>query len=97
MIRWYLDLAIDGVRLVGKVWQTAPTGDAPKGGVRPPAPWVAVGMAAAWGDTDLGQTHQTRDAAMRAVVAWWDGFKKTAPGSSGELPAESMRRVESGE
>ena len=97
MIRWYLDLAIDGVRLVGKVWQTAPTGDNPKGGVRPPQPWVAVGMAAAWGDTDLGQTHPTRDAAMRAVVEWWGGFNKTAPGSPGELPAESMRRVESGE
>ena len=79
MIRWYLDLAIDGVRLVGKVWQTPPVGESPKGGVRPPSPWVAVGMAAAWGDTDLGQNHPTRAAAMQAVVDWWAGHSKTLP------------------
>ena len=79
MIRWYMDLAIDGVRLVGKVWQTSP-GEVAKGGMRPAAPWVAVGMAAAWGDTDLGQNHPTRAAAMQAVVDWWAARPKQVEG-----------------
>lgn len=73
-IKWYLDLGIVGVRIVGKVWQTAPVGELPKGGIRPPSPWCAVGMAVAWADTDLGATHATRNDAMRAVAEWWAGL-----------------------
>lgn len=85
-MRWYLDLGIVGLRVVGKVWQTAPVGEIPKGGIRPPSAWCAVGMVAAWADTDLGQSHATRAEAMRVVADWWVDFSRTAPGP-GPLPA----------
>jgi len=80
-MRWYLDIAFVGVRVVGKIWQgPPPETSGPKGGIRPASPWVAVGMAAAWCDIDLGKTHASRDDAVRAVADWWARFSKTAPG-----------------
>jgi hypothetical protein len=74
-LRWYLDLGFAGIRIVGKVWQTSPPETGTKGGIRPAAPWVAVGMAKTWADTDLGNAHSTRADAMRAVSEWWDKQK----------------------
>jgi len=79
-MRWYLDLGFVGLRLVGKVWQSPPVDDIPKGSIRPASPWVAVGMAVTWADVDLGKTHPTRSEAMQAVANWWADFSKTAPG-----------------
>jgi len=78
-MRWYLDLGFVGLRLVGKVWQSPPVDDIPKGSIRPASPWVAAGMDNVWCDTDLGKAHPTRAAAMQAVSDWWAGFSTTLP------------------
>lgn len=59
-MRWYLDLAIYGLTVAGKVWQLP-------GG--PGAQWQAMGMNAEWCDTDLG-AHATKAEAQQAVVQW---------------------------
>lgn len=69
---WYLDLAIVGRTIVGRVHQL-PAGDGSKTGpgeVRQVGKWRATGMLAAWNDTDLGSEHSTRAAAMQAVATW---------------------------
>lgn len=68
---WYLDLAIVGRTIVGKVHQLATEGDSARhGAVRQVGKWEAIGMLAAWNDTPLGSDHYTRAAAMQAVADW---------------------------
>ena len=69
MIRYYLDLAISGLTVIGRVWQDSPPNDIPHGSVRPAALWNARGMLKEWDDTDLGQ-HATRALAYKAIEAW---------------------------
>lgn len=71
MIRWYLDLAIVGRTVVGRIWQGTAKPDAPKGAIQPEATWYAVGMREAWSDTDLGNSHRGRVAAMKTVADWY--------------------------
>lgn len=79
---WYLDLAIVGRTIVGKVHQLAGEGSkAGPGEIRQVGRWQAVGMLAAWNDTDLGSDHATRVKAMRAVADWYaanEGKKASA-------------------
>jgi hypothetical protein len=68
---WYLDLAIVGRCIVGRVYQLAVEGKSAPGQVRQVGKWAAIGMKEAWSDTPLGQEHATRNAAMQAVVSWY--------------------------
>lgn len=76
MIRWYLDLAIVQTRIVGKVWQAATNEQVGPGQVRASGKWQAVGMVAAWCDTNLGAEFEKRADAMEAVATWWKEIQK---------------------
>ncbi len=77
MMRWYLDLGISGLTVIGKVWQDSPPNDVPKGSMRPAALWQARGMLHNWCDTDLG-AHATRQQAQQAVEKWHGSIDPSA-------------------
>ena len=60
-IRWFMGLAIVRNTVVGRVHQ-AP------GGIS--EPWQAYGMLEDWQDTNLGNFHTSKEAAMGAIVEW---------------------------
>jgi hypothetical protein len=72
MIRWYVDLAIVGRTIVGKVHQLTVEGKSAPGQVRQVGKWHAIGMRATWADTELGTEHATRNEAMLAVAKWYE-------------------------
>jgi hypothetical protein len=75
---WYLDLAIVGLTVVGRIHQLPTEGTAGPGQVKQVGKWTATGMAAEWSDTPLGETFSTRAEAMRAVSNWHEQGKKKA-------------------
>jgi hypothetical protein len=70
-LRWFLDLCIVGLTVVGKVNQL-PSADGEKypGQVKKEGLWQAMGMKVSWCDTELGQHGKFNDA-KRAVEAWY--------------------------
>lgn len=70
-IRFYLDLALVGRCVVGRVHQLPVEGSSAPGQVRQVGKWVAIGMKEAWDDTALGEEHATRRDAMQAIVNWY--------------------------
>ncbi len=76
-MRWFCDLGISGLTVIGKVWQDSPPNDVPKGSMRPAALWQARGMKLEWCDTDLG-AHSTRQQAQKAIEKWYGEQAKAA-------------------
>lgn len=75
-MRWFLDLCIDGLTVVGKVHQLpVPEEERVHGAVRQQGKWQAAGMKVSWGDTDLGQHGRYADA-KKAVETWHQGMRK---------------------
>ena len=72
-IRWFLGLGFVGNVCIGRVSQL-PAGLDPvaKGSVQKQAPWKAMGMLNDWCDTPLGEFHESREAAIAAIVEWYE-------------------------
>jgi len=73
VIRWFLNFAYVKNVCIGRVHQL-PAGPDPvaRGSVQKQAPWRAVGMLHDWCDTDLGNFHESREAAVVAIVEWYE-------------------------
>lgn len=58
---------------IGRVYQL-PAGPDPvaRGVVQKQAPWQAYGMDKDWQDTNLGNFHGSKEAAMAAIVEWYE-------------------------
>jgi len=74
-LRWFLDLCIVGLTVVGKVHQLPALSDGEKypGQIKKESPWQATGMKDTWCDTDLGQHNKFADA-RKAVEEWHWGI-----------------------
>ena len=71
-LRWFLDLVFAKNVCVGRVHQLEAGPDpVAKGSVQKQAPWQAYGMLNDWQDTDLGNWHPSREAAMGTIMKWY--------------------------
>lgn len=75
-LRWFLGLAFVKNVCIGKVHQLPARPDpVAKGSVQKQAPWKAVGMLNDWCDTPLGEFHESREAAIAAIVEWYEDYR----------------------